>query len=146
MQEAEKHPTTPCPVLEAARELARLEVVLLKLGEESGSLCRGSPEFEAICRQEAYFGELADVQRQRIATGRATSLGGAMAQVMIAASLMDVLSSDLPSHIRVEMALYSVLAVLEREAGIDREEFAGETYMPARLDPHSAVTRLTTPV
>ena len=39
----------------------------------------------------------------------------------------------------ISKLLYSALAVIERVAGVPREEVAGEAYMRRDLDPHALV-------
>ncbi len=39
----------------------------------------------------------------------------------------------------ISRLLYSVLAVIERVAGVPREELGGEAYMRRDVDPHALV-------
>ncbi len=78
----------------------------------------------------------------------ASTLEGAMVQIMLAhaaADLMEADSSDATAAVQmrtISKLLYSALAVIERVADVPREEVAGEAYMRRDLDPHALVAEI----
>ncbi len=74
----------------------------------------------------------------------ASTLKGAMVQIMLAHSAADVMPGNTDESNEVQMRtisklLYSALAVIEQVAGVPREEVGGEAYMRSDLDPHALV-------
>ena len=73
---------------------------------------------------------------------QASSLEGAMVQLMLAHSQADLIAADGKESMDAEMRtvsklLHSALSVLERVTGTPREELGGEVYMSRDLDPHA---------
>ena len=76
-------------------------------------------------------------------TTPATSLEGALAQVIVAINEMGDLKENEITQQRAEQlggriiaTLFSIKAVIESEAGLNGEEFAASQYAPDYLDPH----------
>ncbi len=73
----------------------------------------------------------------------ASSLEGAMVQIMLAHAVADIMASTDETTVAdmrtVSKLLYSALATIEQAAGVPREEVAGEAYMRRDLDPHALV-------
>ena len=75
----------------------------------------------------------------------ASTLEGAMVQIMLAhaaADLMEADSSDETAAVQmrtISKLLYGALAVIEQVADVPREEVAGEAYMRRDRDPHALV-------
>ncbi len=75
---------------------------------------------------------------------QASSLEGAMVQIMLAHAEADVMAASTEESNEAQMRtisklLYSVLTALERLAGVPREELGGEAYLTRELDPHKLV-------
>ena len=75
---------------------------------------------------------------------QASSLEGAMIQIMLAHAEADVMAasteeSDESQMRTISKLLYSVLAAIEQAAGVRREELGGEHYMCRELNPHVLV-------
>ena len=75
---------------------------------------------------------------------QAGSLEGVMAQTMLAHAAADGMAASTEETTEQDMwtiskLLYSALAVLERVAGVPREELGGETYLTRDLDPRALV-------
>lgn len=89
--------------------------------------------------------DLIDALHVSIASRRATTLEGAMVQVMVGLSEAQravalvpeaSISPEIDRHMaRAEACLYSVLGILTLVTGADPAQFGGDLYMPARLDP-----------
>ncbi len=79
----------------------------------------------------------------------ASTLEGAMVQIMLAhaaADLMEADSSDETAAVQmrtISKLLYGALAVIEQVADVPREELGGEAYMRRDLDPHALVAGAT---
>ncbi len=75
----------------------------------------------------------------------ASTLKGAMVQIMLAHAAADLMAADAAEETSVvqmrtiSKLLYSALAVIERVADVPREELGGEAYMRRDLDPHALV-------
>ncbi len=74
---------------------------------------------------------------------QAGSLEGAMIQIMLAHAEADLMAASTEESNEAQMRtisrlLYSALTVLERAAGVSREEL-GQAYMCRDLDPHALV-------
>ena len=75
---------------------------------------------------------------------QATSLEGAMVQIMLAHAEADMMASSTEESNAAQMRtisklLYSALVIIEQAAGVPREELGGEAYMRRDLDPHALV-------
>ncbi|MCZ6859846.1 MAG: hypothetical protein O7I42_06155 [Alphaproteobacteria bacterium] len=79
----------------------------------------------------------------------ASTLDGAMVQIMLAhaaADLMEADSADATAAVQMRIIsrlLYSALAVVEQVAGVPREQLGGEAYMRRDLDPHALLAEAT---
>ncbi len=73
----------------------------------------------------------------------ASTLEGAMVQIMLAHAAADLMAADSSDETAVvqmrtiSKLLYSALAAIEQAAGVPREELGGEAYMRRDLDPHA---------
>lgn len=143
------------PIAEAGREIARLR----DLHDENERVIFGnreSPESDFKERENTAINDRITALEQFIASGRATTLEGALVQVMVAHAEADAMASngaaacegsiskqDLEEIHRqisqqgryINRILYSVASVLEKAAHADRKEYAGEYYLDIRLDP-----------
>ncbi len=93
-------------------------------------------EYHLADRREALEAMAAEVQ--------ASSLEGAMVQIMLAHAEADVMAASTEESNEAQMRtisklLYSTLAALERAAGVPREKLGGEAYLTRELDPHALV-------
>ena len=75
---------------------------------------------------------------------QASSLEGAMIQIMLAHAEADIMSASTEESAEASMRiisklLHSALAAVEQVAGVRREEVGGEHYMCRELDPHALV-------
>lgn len=142
-----------CPVLQDGRELARISAEVSRIMEDRDRFKRHSPEHARLEIVEDHLSDADNALRKRVLDGRAESLGGAMAQLVVMFNEMSAIVShfegaDVPSDVRrdaerrfrrVGRAAYSILRVVEASAHMDREDVAGEVFMPRRLDPHERV-------
>ncbi len=75
----------------------------------------------------------------------ASTLEGAMVQIMLAHAAADLMEGDRDDGTAavqmrtISKLLYSALVVIETVAGVPREELGGEAYMRRDLDPHALV-------
>ncbi len=119
-----------------------------EIDDETRDLKR-SGDFKAKCKtfrleeESECLDERILVLEQMATQLRATSLSSAMVQVMLAGcQLGHMMYSELNKRDRriacraMHKLLYSVLAHLEAEAGVRREDVAGTAYMHRELDPH----------
>ena len=75
---------------------------------------------------------------------QASSLEGAMVQIMLVHAEADLMAASTEESSDAQLRtisklLYSALAVLERVAGVSREDVASKVYMGRDLDPHALV-------
>lgn len=124
----------PDPVAELAN---RLGAIVL----EYQRLDAGPPGKEVTERMKALSVEM-DKLIEALSRQEASSLAGALAQIMWASGDNGLLQSSEFSeedtrayHQRIERFLYSAIAVLEKETGIDRVTLGAEYCMPEQLNP-----------
>ena len=75
---------------------------------------------------------------------QASSLEGAMVQIMLAHAEADVMAASTEESNEAQMRtisklLYSTLAALERATGVPREKLGGKAYLTRDLDPRALV-------
>ena len=75
---------------------------------------------------------------------QASTLEGAMVQIMLAHAAADLMAHCTEETTeqdmrRISKLLYSALAALEQATGTAREELGGEAYMVRDLEPHALV-------
>ncbi|GAA0569477.1 hypothetical protein [Caenispirillum bisanense] len=142
-----------CPVLRDGRELARINNEVNRVIEERDRLKQHSPDHSRLEIVEAHLLDCENALRKRVLDGRAGSLGGALAQLVVMFHEVDMIVSHLygpcvPADVRhsieerfrrVERAAYSILRVVEAGAQMDRDEVAGDTFMSRHLDPHERI-------
>ena len=73
---------------------------------------------------------------------QASSLEGAMLQIMLAHAEADLMAARTEESSEAEMRtigklLYSALAAIEQAVGVPREELGGKAYLIRDLDPHA---------
>ncbi len=148
MTQAEVHTTTTCSVAEAARRIVKL----VAAKEENERLQFKSKGTEAI-RLEKEFEVLTDAifaAEQVVATEKAASMAGAMAQVIVAMADTDLIASHVreqhQAHVqgyrrRIDRALYSALSVMSEASGVDPADIGGEYYARAQCDPHLCLVK-----
>jgi hypothetical protein len=137
-----------CPVAALAREAARLLAAHRAVDEAGSGVRPYSAEHTALTwRAELILDRLRAVEAEA-AQRRATSVAGAMFQVMLAGSEAGCAASYhedrwdavVDEHERaVRGLLYSVLAVIEDLGGVPRGAVLADWYMSRRYDPHRAL-------
>ena len=136
--------TTPDPLIQIGRDLAaawdRLgEVVRQEYDDEDG--CAG----RRLGRMLGDLNEKIYALQDMACEIQASSVQGAMVQLMLAHSFADIISTSTDAQAardmrRVSKLLYSALNFLEGECDTPRKEFGGEHYMFSDLDPHRCMT------
>lgn len=140
-----------------AKDLTTPNCPVERIGHEATALVRAHRDLDAECARlkpeaareiEQQLNWLEARQRALEAeagTLRATSLAGAMFQVMLARSAAEELAIFIRPHpddeylvrqyrTSIDQLLYSAVAALESLGGLSREDFAGEQYAPRKLD------------
>lgn len=136
------------PVAEAGRLLAQL-VKQFNAADATRMQCTDGARRNQLKEQM-------DVIQDRIATaegvvmqGQATTMQGAMAQVLIAMADADSIHTFVGEECRpaceayarrIDSALYSVLGLLSQTCGTDPAELAGAYYARPDANPHMACT------
>ena len=149
-------PKSVDPVAVIGREIAQLK----RAREANDDAALADPR--RACRFEADNNEIddrVDALEECISTRRATSLEGVMMQLMVAGSALDIFRAEFDAACRngecnpflagrverqITRFLYSALSVVEQAAGVSREEFAGDCYMPRSCDPLSVIEAAST--
>lgn len=150
MSKAEIKITTPDPIAEAGRSIVRL-IEALDANETMQSQEGSLGEKVLLCRDHDALNDRLFIIEAVIATGKATTLVGAMAQVLIAMGDADCINSYVEDAKdarecnkllrRITSALYSVLDVLSEASGVPYTEVGGEYYANPRFNPHSTVQK-----
>ncbi len=128
------------PVAQIGRDLANSWRRSRRIDEE-----RPSPSIEDhdtrahIERQESHLADRRTALEAMGAEIQASSLEGAMVQIMLALEVADLMAGSGEDMQTISKLLYSVLAMIEQAAGVPREELGGEAYMPHRLDPQAMI-------
>jgi hypothetical protein len=133
----------PCPdrVAEIGRELAKViaerdasddeRVACLKRGDEDAAT-------QARFRNDRASDRQTDLE-DAILVPQASSLEGALRQLLVAKSVANAVMEDAPdqetNQRRVGVALRSVIEVLRREVGLPDNDAAGENYAPVSINP-----------
>lgn len=150
MQRANGENTTPDLIAEAGRHIVRL-VEALDANETMQFQKGGLGESVLLCRAHDALNDRLFITEAMIATGKATSLVGAMAQVLIAMGDADCINSYIDDAKdarecdkllrRITSSLYSVLDVLAEASGVPYTEVGGEYYASPRFNPHNAMQK-----
>lgn len=131
------------PIADAGRLVA---VLNRKLNEDQDAgLQLAARNGERYRLKEDVLQELIRDAAGQIASATATSIEGAMAQVMLTMSIADDLATWAPDNVSSEMlplverCLYSVLGLLARLSGTDPVSLGAEAYMSDRSNPWKTV-------
>ena len=130
-------------VAQAGRDLRQLWAVMNDIDRRQFGLETDSPEYVRLERESHVVWRRKEAIEITLATTEATTLEGAMVQIMLADTLMDILCSSTGCDLeefreRSAGLLSSAVRVIEAVTGSDRDEYGGETYMSRKLDPHEA--------
>lgn len=137
-------PTASCPdrVTLIGRELAKV-IAQYDAADDEGLACRSRNDAGAARaadhRKDRASKRITDLE-DAILVLEATSLEGALRQLLVAKSVANAVMEDAPDQAlnqhRVVVALRSVIEVLRRAAGYpDRDDIAGEHYAPEYTNP-----------
>ncbi|MHA1564339.1 MAG: hypothetical protein ACTSX7_03395 [Alphaproteobacteria bacterium] len=129
-------------VVEYGRQIAWLSKGINRLDEEIAQL-RSTGRVAEQVKAQRTFNLMMDKRYAldtMIAETQATSLKGAMVQVMVASNIGDLAGDyegfrELEAERQIDKLLHSIVGVLEAHTGVDRAEFGGESYMPERWNP-----------
>lgn len=135
-------------VAEMGRELARLWARADDLDDRSCEAAEGSDERRALDRQRNAVLDRLYAVEDLMAESRAVDLRDALAQIILAAGHLATLNLDewvaqgevdeclRKRAVQAQKLLTSAIAGIEREHGLDRDTYAGDTYAGRQLDPH----------
>jgi len=130
------------PVAQIGRDLASNWRQTWRIDEEPQPA--DAVQWHRLNRLEMHLSDRRYALEAMAAEIQASSLEGAMVQLMLAHSQADLIAADGKESMDAEMRtvsklLHSALAVLERVSNVPREELGGEAYMRCDLDPHALV-------
>ena len=140
-------PDTPITVEVLGRRLGRHWEMYNALGKQRVEIHKAANVKEidkrVVERREGTNDSAIDACVQMITTMKAGTLTGAAIQVMLAYSQLDAIAECEPESAtefqrKAERCLFSALAVIVREAGIDLSEFGGKFYAQQFADPFPA--------
>lgn len=137
------------PVAQIGRDLASIWHQIWRNDEEQPSADTPCAQRTRLGRLEYHLADRREALEAMAAEIQAGSLEGAMVQIMLAHAEADLMAASTEESSEQQMRtisklLYSALAALERQAGVPREEVAGEAYMRRDLDPHVLVASIET--
>ena len=136
-----------CPVAAMGREVDALWTAFSANDRRVVKLKDG-PEHNRLVLENEHIVDRRDALEELAACTPASSLVGAMFQIMLARSSAEAVSSYVESkwsktalgHGRqVEACLYSVLRLLEEMSGVPAEEVGARHYMNREFNPHLAL-------
>ena len=127
------------PVARIGRDLATTWCQIWRNDEEQASAEARSLESKRLVSVAFHLADRMAALEAMAAEIQADSLEGAMVQIMLAHAAADLEESSEAQMRTISRLLYSALTVLERAAGVSREEVAGEAYMRCDRDPHALV-------
>ena len=137
------------PVAQIGRDLASIWRRHDRNEEEQLQIKKPCLERTRLEQQAALLSDRADALQNMAPEILATSLEGAMVQIILAdgaANLMGGANLGLTVEQTttalvkdIHKLLNSALAVLEQKTGVPREELGGETYMARSFDPHVVI-------
>ena len=128
------------PVAQIGRDLATSWRHSRRIDEERPSIEDHGTRAH-IERQEFHLADRRAALEAMGAEIQASSLEGAMVQIMLALEVADLMAGSAEDMRTISKLLYSVLAMIEQSAGVPREELGGEAYMPRDLDPYALVAK-----
>ena len=135
-----------CPAEKIGREIAELWDARSRLNEREVKVARDDPALSArldILGSEV-FGQ-AEALATALAAVRTRSALGAMAQIIQAYSLFDLIvggsEGERDERLKFEGCLYSVLMFLEEMTGVSAEEMGARQMMSGRSNPHLLLQR-----
>lgn len=138
-------PEVSDPVADAGRQLVEIwQAKKVISGLESAQRSSGQPEDPALSHIANLLNERQEHAEFEIASQRATSPTGCMAQLMITWDTVEDLITLIDGHEpqvkqdrdRIARSLYSILNLLQITSGVDPVEVGCGLYMPAMHDPH----------
>ena len=132
------------PVAQIGRDLATIWRQVWRNDDEKVSVEAHGPESTRLERLEFHLADRREALEAMAAEVQAGTLEGVMVQIMLAHAATDVMAASTEETSEQDMRtisklLYSALAVLERVAGVPREELGGEAYLTRGLDPNVLV-------
>ena len=133
------------PAAQIGRDLAATWRQIWRNDEKRPSTEAHSPERTRLKHLDFHLGDRMEALEAMAAEVQASTLEGAMVQIMLAHAEADVMAASTEESSEAQMRtisrlLYSALTVLERVASAPREEL-GEAYMCRDLDPHALVAK-----
>jgi hypothetical protein len=146
-QAGRTHTTRPVSVEDLARLAAKVAEVQLQADRAyilDTQDFRADERFTHITDELLALEEMASCQR-------ADTLAGAMFQVMVSQNDLLVIEGNLNEEQndmldgrfrRIKRNMHSLLSVLEKVSGVNREEVGGQYYMPQANDPHDHLVPL----
>ena len=132
------------PVAQIGRDLATNWRQVWRNDDDLANHKAHSPEKARLQHLECHLADRREALENMAAEIQASSLEGAMVQVMLACTAADMIAASTEETAEQDMRtvsklLYSALSLLEEQAGVPREELGGEAYMTRDLDPHALV-------
>lgn len=140
-------PTT-CPVAALAREIKALTAAIDRNQEARGGLSAAARV--PLEREERFLEDCRAALEEQATQVRACSAAGVLFQAALLGEAVDHAASYTPDRWSGEVAefmrrgdrlVHSIVAFVEREAGLRCEDVFGDWYLNRDLDPHAAVEK-----
>ena len=129
-------------IAEYGRELARIWASYDQV-DERASAAKDEPDKKRFAAAKRDLGKRRYALEALVLSLPAQTADDALVQIVVASSRLDRLlhscvdEDDLNEEIsKVQAVLYSAFAILERSAGIARQDLPYERYMSDRFNPH----------
>ena len=132
------------PVARIGRDLATIWRQVWRNDDEQANAVAHTPESTRLVHLDVHLADRRAALEAMAAEIQASSLEGAMVQIMLAHAAADIIAASTEETAEQDMRtvsklLYSALAALEQTTGVPREELDGEAYLTRDLDLHAMV-------